>query len=151
MRGVHLTNGAVLIGFTVTNGATREISGEPPISWMGGGGVFCESSSALVSNCVIVGNAAGQGGGVYNGTVNNCILKDNKADWYGGGVSDSILRNCALSGNTAGYGGGAVFATLNNCTLTANSPNGADSCTLNNCILFYNTPQITRLLFGRTH
>jgi hypothetical protein len=43
----YLTSDAVLVGFTLTNGS----------AW-NGGGVYCESTSAVLSNCVLTGNSA---------------------------------------------------------------------------------------------
>ena len=119
-RCVYLTNGAALAGFTLTKGATQA-SGNY-FTNQSGGGVWCGSASAVVSNCVLTGNsAAGLGGGACFGT----------------------LKSCTLSGNSAGYGGGASSGTLNNCTLTGNSASdsggGVDNGTLNNCIVYYNT------------
>jgi hypothetical protein len=126
---VYLTNRASLSGFTVTNGVTPDI----------GGGVFCESVTAVVSNCTVVGNSAGSyGGGVWGGTLNNCMLMYNGADWGGGGACDSVLNNCTLTANSAEHGGGAGDSVLSNCTLTANSATSggaADYSTLNNCTL----------------
>jgi hypothetical protein len=139
----YLTNNAVIMGFSLTNG------------WSGyGGGVYCESSSAVVTNCVLTGNSAGgRGGGAYGGTLNNCTLTGNSAfyrGWdcplicfaYGGGASSCTLNNCTLSGNSASGGGGAIGCTLNNCTLIGNSGwegGGAENCTLNNCALSGNS------------
>ncbi len=145
VRCVHLTSGAVLTGFTLTNGATQTyISGASPTN-ASAGGVWCESASALVSNCVLSGNSAGtDGGGAKSGTLNNCTITCNRSSLYGGGVSGSVLNGCALSANYAAQGGGgADGATLNNCTLMANSAfrggGGAFDCFLNNCIIYYNT------------
>jgi hypothetical protein len=60
VRCVYLANGAVLIGFMLTNGATGTISDN-------GGGVWIQTdihgSTSVISNCVLTGNSAGNGGG----------------------------------------------------------------------------------------
>lgn len=118
VRCVYLTNGAVLAGFTLTNGATQT-SGDF-VRNRSGGGILCEGASAIVSNCVLVGNSAySAGGGTYSGTLNNCTV----------------------IGNYAADGGGAFLATLNDSTLVGNLAlrcGGADECTMNNCIVYYN-------------
>lgn len=142
IRCVYLTNGASLFGFTITNGSTVDAWSEPPINVIGGGGVYCESPSAIVSNCIVLGNAAGAGGGVYSGTLKNCGLVANTSSGYGGGASDSTLLNCWVTRNRAVWGGGgAMGGMLNNCTVTDNFPNGVDLSIVTNSIVYYNLPE----------
>jgi hypothetical protein len=161
IRCVYLTNGATLTGFTLTNGTTQA-SGDLT-KQQSGGAVYCELSGATVSNCLMTGNmAAYRGGGACFGTLNNCTVTSNSAN-YGGGAWSAALNSCALTNNTAGsgggaynctlykcflrtnyasYGGGAFSSTLNNCTLTNNSAasgGGAYNCALNNCVLTSNS------------
>jgi len=134
VRCAYLTNGAVLIGFTLTNGATQMFAGiGNSDEHLSGGGVWCESDSAVLSNCVIVGNTADiRGGGVYYGTLNHCTLTGNAAV-LGGGAYGAALCNCTLSGNAASEGGGAESSTLTNCTVSGNSGGGACEGALVNC------------------
>jgi hypothetical protein len=155
VRCVYLASGATLNGFTLTGGFANV---EP---YSAGGGVWCESITATVSNCVITGNLAnfqfctncswqdvlGYGSGAYGGTLNNCTLTGNGFNWSGtcgGGAAYCTLNNCTLTANYGDdEGGGAWACTLNNCTLMNNRANfyggGAYGCTLNNCIAYYNS------------
>jgi hypothetical protein len=135
IRCVYLAGGAVLSGFTLTNGATTLVYNSY------GGGVYCESTNAILTNCILIANSASRGGGAYGGTLNHCTLTGNSAS-YGGGAYGGILNQCTLTGNAAGYGGGAYLGMLNNCSLTNNSASrggGASSNTLNNCSLTGNS------------
>jgi hypothetical protein len=138
IRCVYLTSGASLSGFTLTNGATHGPS-SPDYRDQCGGGLYCDSTNAVASNCVLAGNAAyADGGGAYAGILENCVLAGNSAWHYGGGAYAGTLSNCALAGNLAFLGGGSAYASLNNCTLTGNSAyagGGAAASTLNNCTL----------------
>jgi hypothetical protein len=138
-RCAYLTNGALLAGFTLTNGTA---------SGAAGGGASCGSVSDVLSNCVIVKNAASFGGGVAGGTLYNCTFKTNSAS-YGGGASGSTLNNCTLAANSSSYsGGGAYNCRLNNCLVlsnTASTDGGgaygepvANMSSLNNCTVVGN-------------
>ena len=139
VRCAYVGIDAVLEGFTLTNGATR--FGPDDERYWCGGGVWCESSSVL-SNCVLTGNSAFQGGGAYGGTLYNCALTGNWGTWHGGGAYGGTLYNCTLTGNSADSGGGASHGTLYNCTLTGNSAGlgaGAVNGMLYNCTLTGNS------------
>jgi hypothetical protein len=145
VRCVYLTNNAALLGFTLTNGATR-MTGDT-YEEQSGGGIWCESTSAIVSNCVVAKNAARFfGGGTVSGTLKNSTLTNNTASLstsQGGGALAGILTNCIIARNSAAFGGGAASNVLFNCTLTNNSANnsggGAFSCVLSNCFLYGNS------------
>ena len=159
VRCVYLTNDAVLLGFTLTNG-----SPSPTLEGLAnGGGAWCEDDTSILSNCVITSNSAETGGGVYQGTLNNCWLTSNSAGEGGGGAFGTVLNNCVLNNNhttgqlrgggaydvtmnnclvvsnsSSGIGGGVVFGTLNNCIVVNNTGGGVAGCTMNNCIVYYN-------------
>lgn len=142
VRCAYVGTNAVLAGFTLSNGAVRGAGHDGPYE-RSGGGAWCESS-AVVSNCVVSGNAGDwSGGGTYGGTLFNCKLINNSGGNYGGGSEGGSLFNCMLTGNSATYAGGADGGTLNNCTLIGNSAywdgGGAYYSTLNNCIVYSNT------------
>ena len=143
---VYLTGGATLSGFTLAYGVTDTRLGPP------GAGAYCESTSAVLTNCTLSTNfvSEGDGGGAYGGTLNNCTLTGNDAERDGGGAYNCILNNCTLTGNYAerGGGGGAYNCILNNCTLTDNRTlngdgGGAYNCILNNCTLMNNSTRFS--------
>ncbi|MGA3284255.1 MAG: choice-of-anchor Q domain-containing protein [Verrucomicrobiota bacterium] len=152
-RCAFLTDGASLTGFTLTNGSTTVY----------GGGVYCESTNAFLTNCVITGNRAngyaiteppygvvlgfaGQGGGVYGCTLYSCIVNNNQAR---GGVW--VHSRWALPVFKASNGGGVFGSTLFNCLLAGNYANaggGAANCTLYNCTLTGNVCNDSSLSTG---
>jgi len=99
VRCAYLTNGAVLKGFTLQNGATRAngdfLSGGPLES---GGAVWCVSTNSIVANCLLTNNTA----------------------IYGGGIAYGTLKNSRVIYSLATYGGAAYYAVLINCTASLN-------------------------------
>jgi hypothetical protein len=134
-RCIYLSGGAKLDGFTLINGAAGNKEG---------GGAFCESTNALIVNCLIVSNSSAYGGGVIYGCLSNCNISFNNSSGSGGGAESCLLNNCSLSNNLAGLFGGGVsgLSTLNNCILfgnvAQNGGGGAYVSTLNNCLVINN-------------
>jgi hypothetical protein len=138
VRCIYLANNSSLIGFTLAGGATQTGSGSNT-----GGGVKCQSISAVLSNCVVAGNVAVFGGGAFSGTFYYCVLSNNIAQNTGGGgytsgytggnsgnpivTYNSCFNNCLFTGNTAAFGGAVAAvayvgtAFVNNCTICGNS------------------------------
>lgn len=138
VRCAWLTNGAMLSGFTLTSGATRT-SGDTT-NLLSGGGVWCASAGAVVSNCFIFTNVANwNGGGVFQGTIDNCLVISNKVNNAGGGAYQAIINSSFLGNNYGSIGGGAFGGVLNNATITSNYQSGLYSSTATNCVAFYNS------------
>jgi len=100
-------------------------------------GIYCDSSSFVIFNCLISGNGDNsyEGGGIYCYdsdllVIERCIFGNNFA-YYGGGIlnysSSPIVTNCVFSDNTAVSSGGGIYnfdcssPTLVNCTFSRNS------------------------------
>jgi hypothetical protein len=138
VRCVHLADGARLSGFTLTNGATLSYWDGWDGSEGSGGGVHCASTNAMLTNCLITGNAASHGGGgASDGTLYDCTITSNSA-FYCAGVKGGILYRCTLTGNLSSPSNGegaAVGSILLNCTLTGNTGPGAFDSTLRGCLV----------------
>ncbi|HEX5223237.1 MAG TPA: choice-of-anchor Q domain-containing protein [Verrucomicrobiae bacterium] len=120
VRCAYLAAGAMLSGFTLTNG--RAITGPFNEQQHAGGGIYCEWPSAVVSNCVLIRNGAYSGGGAAGGTLNHCTVISNSVGAYqsGGGAFGSRLNACIVISNFASWGGGASECVLNRCELINN-------------------------------
>lgn len=139
-RCFYINNsGAVIAGFTITNGSSSC-----------GGGVYIDTSGGTVSNCVITDNRIGSstdwlgGGGVYMksnaAVVRDCVIQRNirsDATYYGGGGGvflrdGGLLKDCEIIGNSNGtligtVGGGLwVYngGTVDHCLITNNITSG---------------------------
>ncbi|HKW29168.1 MAG TPA: choice-of-anchor Q domain-containing protein [Verrucomicrobiae bacterium] len=142
VRCVGLAFSAILDGFTLRGGATRDTGDYDLCS---GGGVWCADSNSIVTNCIIIKNAAAAtGGGAYRGQFINCVIATNRAG-DGGGNCGSVLNNCSLVGNWAYHaGGGMLDSVATNCVFFLNSAGegGGASGALFNCTVISNTASI---------
>lgn len=130
-RCVWLGNGSTLSGFTLSGGGNYLGHYQSSFYDDNGGGIRCESSSAIVTDCIISGNTGcAYGGGVYQGTLVNCLLHGNSA----------------RQSSSAGQGGGAYVSTLVNCTIVGNwagLAGGTAHCNATNCIIFHNSTELS--------
>jgi hypothetical protein len=119
-RVFYLGEACSLQGLTIRNGCATDADG---------GGVYCVSPTASIADCVIVGNRARDGGGVYQGVLVNCIISSNRAVNAAGAYA-SILDNCQIDNNNAEtFGGGLRDCTARNCTILKNNAwNGGGVC-----------------------
>jgi len=101
-----------------------------------GGAIFLPQSDTLtIDSCVISGNTASHGGGIYCNsstlTVQNSTISGNNATQGGGGISIEAgstvtIDNATISGNTANVGGGIFndgnILHISNSSITGNGP-----------------------------
>jgi len=114
------------------------------------GGGICVNwwSSPKIIGCTIIGNRADYGGGIHclhnsdsATTIRNCIINENEAVYYGGGIcvlhyNPPEISNCTINGNSSAMGGGIYCEEhpspmINHCTITGNEASadgGGISC-----------------------
>jgi hypothetical protein len=96
-----------------------------------GGGVYLQASGGALNNCEIRGNTANHAGGVITSygtpTITGCLVINNQASTYGGGLwlssAGTTIRFTTVSGNVATDGGGIranANVDVNKCTVTGN-------------------------------
>jgi parallel beta-helix repeat protein/predicted outer membrane repeat protein len=127
---------SVLDGFTITNGSGTSLDSREY-----GGGIYINfGSSSTIKNCIVTGNRADDGGGIYfkdsSPTITGCIISENRADYAGGGVFGytpyAKMVDCRISNNTTPEGGliihngGGMFFWFSlleilNCVIDGNS------------------------------
>jgi parallel beta-helix repeat protein len=114
-RCFNLSAFSKLSGFTVTGGTT-------PVD-ESGGGIYCDDTITIVTNCIIRSNTASKhGGGMYNGTASYCTFSDNTAHEDGGGMYEGTASYCTFSCNTADEdGGGKNSGSADHCLFTENN------------------------------
>ncbi len=114
VRCAWVGDGALLIGFTLENGATSGTdTGDFDSPLASGGGVWCNSQKGVVANCALSNSAAYWGGGAVNGTLENSLIVGNQAE-FGGGVLGATLINCTVLNNQAlsPQGGAGTYSTV---------------------------------------
>ena len=74
----------------------RDSGGGDQFSLRSGGGIWASSTNAMVSNCLLVENAAHYGGGAYRGWLADCTIKLNFAEGDGGGGCSNVLYRCSV-------------------------------------------------------
>ncbi len=146
IRGVYMTNGCSLIGFTVQESSA---AGDIPL----GGGIFL-TENCIADSCVVVSNWADwTGGGVFlygGGELTRSIVRGNATDVYGGGVGmlGGTVNDCLVYQNQGGgqydmasgihMEGGEVY----NSTIVSNGPwikgGISGSGVVGNCIVWGN-------------
>jgi len=153
VRCAYLTDGAELIGFTLSNGYTRASSSSSVGS---GGGAFLDQGGVL-SDCIVrANNSYGGGGGIYlrqGGSLQGSIIQSNQSEASGGGIYcyyGGTVDRSLVSENIANDDAGGIRCffggTINNSLIIENSANddgGGVQCfsggTINNSTIAFNT------------
>jgi len=128
-RAVTLCDGAEITGFTICNGDLIKLSTLDSQ----GGGVW----GGTIRDCVISNNVSVYGGGAAGATVDRCVVVGNMAA-DGGGLYECKVFNSLLYKNDALLGGGCKWGTATGCTIVNNRAvqnSATDSTILRNCIL----------------
>lgn len=123
----HVVTGAnntILDGVTVSNGfATGMGANETD-----GGGIFNNTTSPIIQNCIFKNNVADSGGAIYNlnasPTISNTVFTDNSSNFggavYNSGASASFI-NCTFIKNSSPQGGAIYNTTGSNPNTFTNS------------------------------
>ena len=129
---------SMIIGVTITNGVVDEIGEEE----LAGGGIY----GGTISNCLVISNYARLGGGashcsVYNSTITKNYAASGSAG--GGGINAGSVYNSIVSNNIALFSGGGIrLSSAYNCLILDNSATGGGGAggeTLCNCTISGNS------------
>jgi PKD repeat protein len=142
IEGMTLTNGHNNVsagGVYAENGSLSNCILSGNFATFTAGGVFY----GTLENCLLIGNGAKSGGGANVSTLRHCTIASNTATEFGGGASASYLDHCVLIGNTASNGGGIYLGTVQHSVLKGNiayaTGGGAFQTTLFDCLVSGNT------------
>ena len=139
VRCAYMTNGAMMIGFMLTNGSVQATDYRNLVD--PGGGVLCASTSEVLSNCVIINCAAYVGGGAQGGTFLNCLITNCVGHIGGGGACGANLERCEVIWTTADNYGGLYLCNATNCNISYNLGlfgGGAYGGTISHCTVYGN-------------
>ncbi len=133
----NIGTSTVLDGFTITGGdCTASSLG----GYYSGGGIYNQSSSPSIWNCIITGNKASNfGGGIYNDVssspfILNCKFYGNFAQ-QGGGMynassSSPTVTSCIFSGNWGTVSGGGMTNNASSNPILTNCLFSGDTATI---------------------
>lgn len=152
--GCQLTNCVVRGNVATFHGASEANS-------LGGGGIALCSAF----DCDILENAAKMveggdrhvsGGGAENSYLENCLVRGNSAQAWGGGTIASTNVNCWLSENSAVAGGAALGGVFQECVISNNfttewEGGAAYNARTRNCLVIHNTSAKGAVLFRGYH
>jgi len=113
------TSEAVLHGFAITNGVGRS-QGSNPENFPFGGGIVIRNASPVISHCIITGNGATFGGGIYiegsqaSPHILNNVISQNIASERAGGIqvkdgASPVIQNNLITENITMDAGGIEF------------------------------------------
>jgi hypothetical protein len=132
---------AIIDGFSITDGKAE---GSYP-HYIGGGGMYSNSGSPMVTNCTFIRNSSFDfGGGMFNYNSNptlvnctfnindgggmenddsspgliQCVFNDNSDNGMYNYQSDTIVTNCIFTGNTGVRHGGGIYNDHSSVTIT---------------------------------
>ncbi len=140
VRCAWLTDGAILRGFTLTGGSTRNAGSTTLLQ--AGGGAWCTSSNAMLQNCIITGNlSASSGSASYSGMLLSCLVSSNVTSSGNGTVYGAVLNGCALVRNSGNYNACAYGCTMSSCNIVSNTGTmyGMNGGSATNCIISGNS------------
>ena len=131
VRGVFITDGCSLHGFTITDCSTMNNSEADYYYDLSGGGIWM-TTNCLVSDCIVSNNnSRATGGGVLlydGGLMKNSLISGNSSDTLAGGASiyvNGSINNCVISDNIVRFDGGGVEmfygGDLNSCVIVGNA------------------------------
>ena len=149
--------GAVLQGFTITNGSGTE---EEP-DWICGGGIYVFNSSPAITGNIISKNSVDLlGGGIYmryssSNITGNTISENSAVRSGGGGIymgdSSPTITGNTISGNTAPGGGGIAVRGGSFPIVTANTISENSAACGGGIIVHSSSPTITgNIISGNT-